>query len=95
MFAQGNRNKMNRSIEAMTIQARLNLQRGIPENKLFPATDYTSDGSLIDQYILARVQKRDNAGNRIILDAAAYDALVNQAAKDIEKELDKLFKDWK
>ena len=79
----------------MTIQARLNLQRGIPENKLFPATDYTSDGSLIDQYILARVQKRDNAGNRIILDAAAYDALVNQAAKDIEKELDKLLKDWK
>lgn len=79
----------------MTIQARLNLQRGVPENKLFPATDYTSDGSLIDQYILARVQKRDNAGDRIILDAAAYDALVNQAAKDIEKELDKLFKDWK
>ena len=79
----------------MTIQARLNLQRGVPENKLFPATDYTSDGSLIDQYILARVQKRDNAGDRIILDVAAYDALVNQAAKDIEKELDKLFKDWK
>ena len=79
----------------MTIQARLNLQRGVPENKLFPATDYTSDGSLIDQYILARVQKRDNAGDRIILDAAAYDALVNQAAKDIEKELDKLLKDWK
>lgn len=79
----------------MTIQARLNLQRGVPENKLFPATDYTSDGSLIDQYILARVQKRDNAGDRIILDAAAYDALVNQAARDIEKELDKLFKDWK
>ena len=86
---------MNRSIGAMTIQARLNLQRGVPENKLFPATDYTSDGSLIDQYILARVQKRDNAGDRIILDAAAYDALVNQAARDIEKELDKLFKDWK
>ena len=79
----------------MTLQARLNLQRGVPENKLFPATDYTSDGSLIDQYILARVQKRDNAGDRIILDAAAYDALINQAARDIEKELDKLFKDWK
>ena len=79
----------------MTIQARLNLQRGVPENKLFPATDYTSDGSLIDQYILARVQKRDNAGDRIILDSAAYDALVNQAAKDIEKEVEKLFKDWK
>lgn len=79
----------------MTIQARLNLQRGVPENKLFPATDYTSDGSLIDQYILARVQKRDNAEDRIILDSAAYDALVNQAARDIEKEVEKLFKDWK
>ena len=50
---------------------------------------------MIDQYILARVQKRDNAGDRIILDSAAYDALVNQAAKDIEKEVEKLFKDWK
>lgn len=79
----------------MTIEARYNLQRGIAENKHFPATDYTSDGSLIDQYILAKVQMRNNAGNRIILDPSAYDALVNQAARDIEKEVEKLFKDWK
>lgn len=37
---------------------------------------------------------RNNAGDRIILDSAAYDALVNQAAEDIEKEFEKLFKDW-
>ena len=79
----------------MTIEARYNLQRGIAENKLFPATDYTSDGSLIDQYILAKVQMRNNAGNRIILDPAAYDALVDQAAKDIEKKVEDLFKDWR
>ncbi len=78
----------------MTIQARFNLQRGIPENKLFPATDYTSDGSLIDQYILAKVQMRNNSQERIILDPAAYDALVDQAAHDIEKKVDELFKNW-
>lgn len=79
----------------MTIEARYNLQRGIPENRLFPATDYTSDGSLIDQYILAKVQMRNNGQERIILDPAAYDALVNQAANDIEKEVEKLFKNWR
>ena len=78
----------------MTTEARYNLQRGIKQNNLFPATDYSSDGSLIDQYILARVQMRNNAGDRIILDPAAYDALVDQAAKDIEKKVEDLFKDW-
>ena len=75
----------------MTIEARYNLQRGKAENKHFPATDYSSDGSLIDQYILARVQMRNNAGDRIILDPAAYDALVDQAAKDIVKGVERLF----
>ena len=75
----------------MNIQARYNLQRGTPENKRFPATDYTSDGSLIDQYILARIQSRKNGQDRIILNPAAYDALVNQAAKDIVTEVEKLF----
>ena len=79
----------------MTAEARYNLQRGSAQNKHFPATDYSSDGSLIDQYILARVQMRNNAGDRIILDAAAYDALINQAARDIEKEVAMFFKDWK
>lgn len=79
----------------MTIEARYNLQKGVTENKFFPATDYTSDGSLIDQYILAKVQMRNNAGNRIILDSAAYDALVDQAAKDIEKKVEDLFKSWR
>ena len=37
---------------------------------------------------------RNNAGDRIILDPAAYDALVDQAAKDIEKKVEDLFKDW-
>ena len=76
----------------MTIEARYNLQRGKAQNNRFSATNYTSDGSLIDQYILARVQLRNNAGNRIILDPAAYDALVDQAAKDIEKRVYDLLK---
>ena len=79
----------------MILEARYNLQRGIAENKRFPATDYTSDGSLIDEYILAKVQMRNNAGNRIILDPAAYNALVDQAAKKKEKKVEDLFKDWR
>lgn len=77
----------------MTIEARYNLQRGKAENNRFSATDYASDGSLIDKYILAKIQMRNNIEERIILDPAAYDALVNQAAKDIEKKVVDFFKD--
>ena len=79
----------------MTIEARYNLQRGIPEDKRYSATDYTSDGSLIDQYILAKVQMRNRIAERIILNPAAYDALVDQAARDIEKKACELFKKWR
>ena len=76
----------------MTIEARYNLQRGKAQNNRFPATNYTSDGSLIDQYTLAKVQMRNSAGDRIILDPSAFDALVDQAAKDIEKKVYDLLK---
>lgn len=79
----------------MTLQARWNLQRGVPENKIHSATDYTSDGSLIDQYILAKVQVRNKMQERIILDPAAYNALVDQAAADIGKRVEDLFKEWR
>jgi len=40
----------------MTIEARYNLQKGVPEDRRNAATTYTSDGSLSDEYILAKVQ---------------------------------------
>lgn len=42
----------------MTVEARVNLQKGVPEDKRFPATDYTSDGSLMDNYLLMSVNAR-------------------------------------
>ena len=76
----------------MTIQARLNLQRGISENRLYPATNYTSDGSLIDEYVLAKVRAKEQNQERLILNPAAYDAFINQAAADIIKQVEQAFK---
>lgn len=42
----------------MTVEARLNLQKGVPEDKRFPATDYTSDGSFLDDYLIATTKAR-------------------------------------
>ena len=77
----------------MRIQERYNLQHGSPENKRFSAADYTSDRSIIDQYILARVQTRNNIEERIILDPSAYDSLVDKAAEDIAKQLEHILTD--
>ena len=71
----------------MTIETRYNLQRGKEENKRSFTHVSTSNEDLIDKYILAKVQMRNNAGNRIILDPAAYNSLVDQAAKSITKKV--------
>ena len=72
----------------MTLAARYNLQRGVPENKGFEHTTYTPE-SEIDRYILAKVDSR-----RMILDINNYDDYVRSAGEDIaeaaEKEIDKL-----
>ena len=77
----------------MTIAARWNLQHGVPENKTYTHTNYNIESEL-DAYILAKVQLRNSLENRIILNPAAYNALMDQAAADIEKKLDDLFKDF-
>lgn len=79
----------------MTIESRYNLQRGAAAENRFSTADFSSDGSLIDKYILAKVQTRNNAEDRIILNPSAYNALVDQAAKDIEKKVVGLFKNWR
>ena len=77
----------------MTTAARINLQKGIPEDKRFEWTNYTAESAL-DNWVLARVQAR-----RLIIDKQNYDNMVAAAAEDIakaaEKELDKLLKDFK
>ena len=77
----------------MTLAARINLQRGIPEDKRFEHTTYNAESAL-DRLVLARVEAR-----RLIIDKQNYDNMVAAAAEDIakaaEKELDKLLKDFK
>jgi hypothetical protein len=42
----------------MTEQARYNLQMGVLEERRFPATDYTSDGSFLDEYLIATTRAK-------------------------------------
>ena len=93
----------------MTVEARRNLQLGISENKIFPATDYTSDSSFLDNYLLATTKSRKeiidqyNAQKakeqRKMVEAKAEKQLEaeieKKANKAIEKALDDIFKEWK
>ena len=82
-----------KGVITMTTAARMNLQRGIPEDRRFEHTTYTAESAL-DRLVLARVEAR-----RLIIDKKNYDEMVAAAAEDIakaaEKELDKLLKDFK
>ncbi len=89
----------------MTIEARRNLQMGVPEDRRFPATDYTSDGSFLDNYLLekARIhkwlneeqQKRQQAAEEKAAAAKMEKEIEKQVEKAIEKALDDLLKDFK
>lgn len=93
----------------MTVEARMNLQKGVPEDKRFPATDYTSDGSFLDDYLIATTKARKDIMDRYNAQQAekkrrAEEAqaqkeleaeIEKQAYKAIEKALDDIFKDWK
>ena len=77
----------------MTIAARYNLQKDIPEDRRYEHTTYTPE-SEIDRYILARVDNR-----RMILDIKNYDDYVRSAGNDIAeaagKEINKLLDEIK
>lgn len=47
----------------MTDEARLNLQRGVPENPLYPATTYTCESDL-DRWIWQHVKIMDDYKRR-------------------------------
>lgn len=80
----------------MTIEARWNLQRGVPEDKRYPAKNYTPESPL-DYWLLSREKmRRELLGKRetnIMAQAAAKDA-AKELEKLIDKELDKLLKDF-
>ena len=77
----------------MTTEARYNLQRGIPEDRTYKWTDYTPESPL-DYWILSRMKIREQIMTDRKLDEAAQ-AAAAELEKRIEKELEKLLKDFK
>ena len=76
----------------MTVEARVNLQKGVPEDKRFPATDYTSDGSLMDNYLLMSVNARKQILDRYNAQEAEKQRKRAEAQeqKKMEAEIEKL-----
>lgn len=61
----------------MNIAARYNLQKGVAENRRTAATTYNIENEL-DAYILAKINN-----NKLILDAAKYETIINAARKEL------------
>lgn len=74
----------------MTDQARFNLSRGIPENKMYSGTNYTPESDF-DRYVLAKIAMRDKY--RLIIDQKNQEIYENQVANDIAKKIEKLLTD--
>ena len=78
----------------MTVQARYNLQRGVPENKMYEHTNYTSDGSALDNYLLSTMKTKEMI--RKYYEQREVEALGKEIGKElskiIDKELDNLLK---
>lgn len=70
----------------MTIEARYNLQKGVPENKIYDGTNYTSNGSAVDNYILGRerIKKMINARED---ETKARKLLEKQVKEQVEKQV--------
>ena len=75
----------------MTVEARRNLQLGVPEDKRFPATDYTSDGSFLDDYLIATTKARREIMDRYNAQKAQEQRRKEeaQAEKQLEAEIEK------
>ena len=75
----------------MTVEARMNLQKGVPEDKRFPATDYTSDGSFLDDYLIATTKARREIMDRYNAQKAQEQRRKEeaQAEKQLEAEIEK------
>ena len=81
----------------MTDEARLNLQRGVPENPLYPATTYTIESNL-DKWIWhrARIINQSKLRDQEKADQEALEDYIEQQIGDIlEKKLDELLEGFK
>ena len=81
----------------MTDEARLNLQRGVPENPLYPATTYTIENNL-DKWIWNRAKIHNQAKYREQekADQEALEDYIEQQIGDIlEKKLDSLLEGFR
>lgn len=76
----------------MNIEARYNLQKGVPQNYRSEATTYNCDNE-IDRYILAKVQMRNAANdNRVIIKEQDLQQTAHNA---IEAAIDEVIKAFK
>lgn len=74
----------------MTIEARFNLQRGVPENKIHTGTNYTNE-SLLDSYII----QTQEIVNRAKEESSLEGYLKSIIEERLEEVLDDLLKDFK
>lgn len=75
----------------MTVEARYNLQKGVPEDTRFEATTYTSDGSALDNWLLARMKLRKQYEK--YMEQKQLEAFDKKLEKHIEKTIDGLLKE--
>ena len=73
----------------MTIEARLNLQRGVPEGKIHKGRNYTNESPL-DSYIIQKQKMR----NKLVEYAELEDYLNSMISESLEEVLEDLLKDF-
>ena len=74
----------------MTDSARINYQKGIPENKMYEWTDYTVQ-SFLDAWVVAHTENRRRIQERL-REKQQQEALKEYIKDDVKKELDKTVK---
>lgn len=73
----------------MTTEALYNLQRGVPENKIYPATNYTIETPL-DRYVLSRCKMLEKINQKELIEAEKK--ITDDIICLLEKELFKALK---
>ena len=74
----------------MTTEARINLQKGVKEDKRYPATDYTSDGSFLDNYVIsiARMKQNYREYRKKMLEQQELEKIGKQLEQQVEQLID-------
>lgn len=77
----------------MTLEARLNLQKGISENKAYSWTTYNSE-SLLDSYIIQRQAIKNKLTEEEALENYINDMIEKNLEECLDKALEHIFKDF-